>query len=264
MRPVILISLAAFLLASQVAVIIALVVLYKKFKTLKQEVHSFKIKKNRASLSALTLKEPNKNRPGNEYVDGQRHPSTLVRTNSGESIVYVPTPAPERRSKNFDDQENGCELNEAANVSSSYTQQQDGEVYGNQVVINMAENGVEANTTYNPSTPCIEDVNINSGYTPDTEEIYGNQVVIDMVSWSSVSNVQTSNVKTTDTNGTKSKKFKAKSASKKAMSQKCKTSIENERKNEDGNSFHEGNNTNVQNDEAIYENVRRQKRSSKA
>lgn len=284
MRTELIIALAAVLLASQVAVIIVLIVLCKRFTTLKQEVHKYKIKKNRESLSGLIIKDPKgKKVPlGNQYVDGKRHPTTLVRENSKESIVYVPTPAPERRSKNFGDPESGYELNvmqnsynEAVGVNSSYTQDEEDEVYGNQVVIDRFENSAEADqtccsgmdskasTSNDPDTPCIEEVNMNTGYTQDTEEIYGNQVVIDMAERStagsnSVHDVQmnTSHLSTAR-NSTKSKKGKSKSGSKKVMSQKFDTSIESERTIEAGDSFYEGDSTDVKN-EPIYENLREQ------
>jgi hypothetical protein len=148
------ISLAVVLLVSQVAVVIVLIVLFKKFKALKDEVNSYKIKNNRKSLPSLIVAKPKdeNKRPVNEYVDGKRHPSTLVRHDSEESIVYVPTPCPERRSMNLNEEE------------ASYGE-------------SAAGNSTEA-----PVTPHIEEIHENDGFTKDAEEErYDNQVIVDMV-----------------------------------------------------------------------------------
>lgn len=95
------------LLAVQVTVLAALIVLWRKYHKLKQlfDSHqaSWDLEKQRRPTDA---KEDSKN----SYIAGTRDSSTLVRTNSNESIVWVPTPTPQRRSKNIDEDLNVTEL----------------------------------------------------------------------------------------------------------------------------------------------------------
>lgn len=98
MNELITLCLVIALLVFQLVVLAVLIILCKKHKNLKKlfENHQASLDLERGRRPTATKEEDK-----NSYVEGRRDSSTLVRTNSKESIVYVPTPSPQRRSQNL-------------------------------------------------------------------------------------------------------------------------------------------------------------------
>ncbi|XP_028513139.1 uncharacterized protein LOC110233162 [Exaiptasia diaphana] len=84
------------LLVCQLIILALLILFCKKYKRLKKTVENYiatdDLERQRRSTDA-------KEHAKNEYIPNKRDTSTLVRTNSKESIVFVPSPLPNRRSR---------------------------------------------------------------------------------------------------------------------------------------------------------------------